>query len=196
MSSVTSLDLSAASLRRLNWCHRFVLPANFMLHENLRSSHLPRDTDDVQRDFDADIAGGRLRCRIEFTTAGFNPSYVRPELFIIYVTSSFLACGACRCLFTHQSFPMAKKFGDTDLETREQVMDRFVLRPQIQRCPSCGYCAKDASVSDPRFESVMAQKAYRDHLANRRYLFVAASFICAALLHSAIDYLSNDQTQL
>ena len=65
-------------------------------------------------------------------------------------------------------------------------MQRSTMRAWIQRCPSCGYSARDASQFDDRFRPVMAGATYRSQVTDTHYPELASTFICSALLAEAV----------
>lgn len=97
-----------------------------------------------------------------------------------------VVCGACGLVFTHHALSSTNAFGSPDLDTRPPEMQRSTMPAWIQRCPSCGYCSRDAAKIDDRFRPVIDGSAYHSQLADARYPELASTFICAAMLAEAI----------
>ena len=54
-------------------------------------------------------------------------------------------CAACGETSEHMLISSTSSFGSMDLDTRPPPLARDTLAQEIQRCPSCGYCAPDIS---------------------------------------------------
>lgn len=83
-------------------------------------------------------------------------------------------------------------FGSPDLDTRPPEMKRSTIFAWVQRCPDCGYCASDVSVSRPGVDAVVNSPDYKDQLNNPTYPELANSFLCKAILDRASLSLSEE----
>ena len=54
-------------------------------------------------------------------------------------------CAACGETSEHMLISSTSSFGSMDLDTMPPPLARDTLAQEIQRCPSCGYCAPDIS---------------------------------------------------
>ncbi len=97
-----------------------------------------------------------------------------------------VTCGACGHVFSHPVLSSTNAFGSPDLDTRPPEMQRSTMQTWIQRCPSCGYSARDTSQIDDRVRPVMDGTAYRSQLTDTKYPELASTFICSALLAEAV----------
>jgi hypothetical protein len=64
-------------------------------------------------------------------------------------------------------------------------MKRSTMRAWVQRCPSCGYCSRDASKFDHQQRSALDGSGYRSQLGDSRYPELASTFICTGMLAEA-----------
>jgi hypothetical protein len=96
-----------------------------------------------------------------------------------------VVCGACGRVFTHHALASTTSFGSPDLDTRPSEMQRSTMHAWIQRCPSCGYCSRDASKVDDKVRAVLDSSEYRSQLADTRYPELASSFVCSGMLADA-----------
>ena len=96
-----------------------------------------------------------------------------------------MACGNCGHVFTHHTLASTYAFGSPDLDTRPPELQRSTMHAWIQRCPSCGYCARDVAEFDNRLRPVIDGAGYRSQLADARYPELSSTFICAAMLAEA-----------
>jgi len=94
------------------------------------------------------------------------------------VTSEFTGIGSTNTFF-----------GSEDLDTRPPEMMRSTMHTWVRRCPHCGYCAPDISLSVPETESIVKSKEYTDQLKDFEYPELANSFLCEAMICAATgDY--------
>lgn len=98
-----------------------------------------------------------------------------------------VVCGACGRVFTHHALASTNSFGSPDLDTRPPEMQRSTMHAWIQRCPSCGYCSRDASEFQDSLRAVLDSSEYRSQLADTRYPELASSFICSGMLADASE---------
>lgn len=54
-------------------------------------------------------------------------------------------CAVCGLTSEHMLISSTSSFGAMDLDTRPPPLARDTLAQEIQRCPTCGYCAPDIS---------------------------------------------------
>ncbi len=64
-------------------------------------------------------------------------------------------------------------------------MRRSTLHVWVQRCPSCGYCSRDASKFEDRQRSTLDAPEYRSQLGDPRYPELASTYICTGMLDEA-----------
>ncbi len=67
--------------------------------------------------------------------------------------------------------------GSLDLDTRPPEMERSTIFTWVQRCPECGYCASDVSITRPRAQAVVNGEEYKDQLNDPTYPELANSFL-------------------
>lgn len=72
--------------------------------------------------------------------------------------------------------------GSPDLDTRPPKSKRKTIFAWVQRCPKCGYCAYDISITRPEAQAVIIGQEYKDQLNDPAYPTLAASFLCKAIL--------------
>ncbi len=96
-----------------------------------------------------------------------------------------VVCGCCGRAFSHQTLASTNASGSPDLDTRPPEMRRSTMDAWVQRCPSCGYCAQDASKFDDRFRAVVNSSEYRAQLADTRLPELAGTFVCMGMLADA-----------
>lgn len=102
-----------------------------------------------------------------------------------------VTCGSCGNTFTHQELASCYTAGLSDLDTRPCEMKRSTMRSWIQCCPTCNYCADDASKFDERCREILMGDAYRNEMHSRGDKEKLSSlFTCAAMLYKA----SGDRT--
>ena len=94
-------------------------------------------------------------------------------------------CGACGRVFTYHALSSTNFFGSPDLDTRPPEMHRSTMHAWVQRCPSCGYCSRDASNFNSKFRAVLDSSEYRSQLNDTRYPELASTFICTGMLAEA-----------
>ena len=97
-------------------------------------------------------------------------------------------CSLCRTETEYTGIGSTNAFGSPDLDTRPPEMQRSTIFAWVQRCPECGYCASDVSVTRPRAQAVVIGQAYKDQLNDPTYPELATSFLCKAML----DWESKD----
>ncbi len=97
-----------------------------------------------------------------------------------------VTCGACRFVFKHHVLASTNTFGSCDLDTRPPEMQRSTMSTWIQRCPSCGYSARDITQFNAGMAPVLHGPEYQAHLTDPRYPDLANHFLCAAMLMQAV----------
>lgn len=100
--------------------------------------------------------------------------------------SETVVCGACGRAFRHDAVGSTNCFGACDLDTRPPEMARSTLHTHVQRCPSCGYCAADATVFDERYRPVIASEDYQKQLHAAECPELASAFGCAGMLSESV----------
>jgi len=82
--------------------------------------------------------------------------------------------------------------GSPDLDTRPPEMKRSTIFAWVQRCPDCGYCSSDLSVSRPGADAAVNSPDYKDQLNNPAYPELANSFLCKAIVDRESFNLSEE----
>ena len=95
--------------------------------------------------------------------------------------SESTTCGACGRVFSHKRLTSTNSSGSPDLDLRPPEMHRSTMASWVQRCPTCGYCAKDVSKFDEKLSSLLEGASYQFQLAHTDYPELAATFICAGM---------------
>lgn len=97
-----------------------------------------------------------------------------------------LTCFICGKESSHTIIGSTNAFGSSDLDSRPPEMMRFTIEYQVQRCPSCGYCAPYLSEKIENKSTIMGiieRDVYQNQLHRSDYPKVANSFLCMALIH-------------
>lgn len=98
-------------------------------------------------------------------------------------SAELVHCGVCGKRSEQMIISSTSSFGAMDLDTRPAPLARFNLPHEIQRCPSCGYCARSIEVGDPSISNLIESETYRTTL--EREPPVLGSFLCAAIVAEA-----------
>jgi hypothetical protein len=96
-------------------------------------------------------------------------------------------CAICGHDGTYTVIMSTSSFGAPDLDLRPPEIARSNLHYQIQRCPSCGYCAPDISTAEVVASKVIQREPYRHQLEAPELPELANSFLCSAMVHDAAD---------
>ncbi len=96
-----------------------------------------------------------------------------------------IECGACGEPVRHDAVRSTTAVGLQDLDTRPPPEARYTLRTQVQRCPSCGYCAENIRHFDENLRETLHRPKYRSQLESARHPELARSFLCAGMLAEA-----------
>ena len=91
-------------------------------------------------------------------------------------------CSVCGVQNEFTGIGSTNAFGSSDLDGRPPEMHRSTMFAWVQRCPDCGYCASDLSISHPKAQEVMGREEYRDQMNDPAYPELANSFLCKALV--------------
>jgi hypothetical protein len=101
------------------------------------------------------------------------------------------SCAVCGTESQYLGIGGANAFGSADLDSRPAEMQRSAIVAWVQRCPNCGYCAKDVSKSRPGADVVIGREDYRVQLNDPTCSTLANSFLCKAILDREVgDYAS------
>jgi hypothetical protein len=93
-------------------------------------------------------------------------------------------CSVCEMTSKQPNLNSTNAFGPPDLDTRPAEPMRATLKVG-QRCPSCGYCARDLEDKSPSASRVVNHPAYRRQLENRINPELVNTFICRAIIARA-----------
>jgi GTP pyrophosphokinase len=77
-------------------------------------------------------------------------------------------------------------FGPPDLDLRPSEPARSSIFAWVQRCAFCGYCAPSIGVARPGASHVVDTPEYGGQLVDAEYPPLANSFLCSALIFSAV----------
>ena len=100
---------------------------------------------------------------------------------ILPIEETCAICGAATSFYVLGS---TNTMGPPDLDMRPAPMARWTLAEQIQRCPECGYCAKDISVACDAARQVVHNEAYQAELSRADYPELTRRYLCASLILS------------
>jgi hypothetical protein len=75
-------------------------------------------------------------------------------------------------------------FGSPDLDTRMAGRARETLVHGVQRCPGCGYCARDLAVLLPGAQTGVIEEDYREQLDDPVLPDKSCEFLCLARLQA------------
>lgn len=89
-------------------------------------------------------------------------------------------------MFKHVGIASTNAFGSCDLDTRPPEMERSTLRSQVQRCPSCGFCAVEVKDFDQRYSAILESEAYQKQLIAPECPELALTFLCAGMLAEGV----------
>jgi hypothetical protein len=93
-------------------------------------------------------------------------------------------CAVCGTTSQHSELGSTNTMGPPDLDLRPAPMARWTLAQQIQRCPECGYCARDISVDSGSAREVARNEAYLALLKREDHPEVTRQYLCASLILS------------
>lgn len=93
-----------------------------------------------------------------------------------------MECAVCGSKTEYTIITSTSSFGSPDLDTRPPKMQRSTIFAWVQRCPKCGYCAKDVSKATPQAKLVVSSPEYANQLTDSKYPDLANSFLCKALI--------------
>ncbi|MFT5453387.1 MAG: hypothetical protein ACI9N9_002894 [Enterobacterales bacterium] len=88
-----------------------------------------------------------------------------------------LECFFCGTISEHQDVGSTNCFGSCDLDTRPAEMERSTICYWIQRCPQCGYCAKDISEGVSHNKSIIQSAEYQKIVHKKSISKLASSFL-------------------
>ena len=95
-------------------------------------------------------------------------------------------CSLCGARSEQRLVGALQTLGLPDLDTRPAEMARSALPFGVQRCPSCGYCARDISLEYPEADRVIRTPAYEKILRKRSVTEKARQFLGWAAIQEAI----------
>ncbi|GAG60973.1 unnamed protein product [marine sediment metagenome] len=75
-----------------------------------------------------------------------------------------IICAICKNKSTYEMTSSFNAFGSCDLDTRPPEMQRSTMQYWTQRCPDCGYCAIDISVSEENMVEIVKSSKYQNQL--------------------------------
>lgn len=94
-------------------------------------------------------------------------------------------CCLCGARSEQRLVGAMQTLGLPDLDTRPAEIARSALPFGVQRCPTCGYCARDISLEYPQAEQLVHSPAYEKILHRRNITEKAREFLAWALIQEA-----------
>jgi hypothetical protein len=94
-------------------------------------------------------------------------------------------CSLCGTRSKQRLIGSIQTLGLPDLDTRPAELARSALPFGVQRCPACGYCARDISLEYPEAERVVRSPAYEKILRKRTVSEKARQFLAWASIQEA-----------
>jgi len=91
-------------------------------------------------------------------------------------------CAVCGATSQQAELGSTSIFGKPDLDGRPAELARSTIDMWVERCPSCGYCAKDLSEAEEGASEVVQTARYRSQLDDEEYPQLANSFLCLSLI--------------
>lgn len=96
-----------------------------------------------------------------------------------------LKCAVCGVTSTHCLIEDMPRVGTPDLDTRPPSPERFTIDLWVQRCPACGYCARDIATALPGASEMVKNEEYCRQLQSPEYPKLADSFLCLSFIYEA-----------
>ena len=93
-----------------------------------------------------------------------------------------IICAICKNKSTYEMTSSFNAFGSCDLDTRPPEMQRSTMQYWTQRCPDCGYCAIDISVSEENMVEIVKSSKYQNQLKDKSFPKLANTFLCSSLI--------------
>jgi hypothetical protein len=81
-------------------------------------------------------------------------------------------------LSSHIGISSTNAFGSADLDTRPPEMQRSTISSWVQKCPECGYCAREIDKAPAMAGGVVASPGYQNQLHCPDYPELANAFVC------------------
>lgn len=94
-------------------------------------------------------------------------------------------CAVCGAESEHHVIGSTNSLGPSDLDMRPAPMARWNLAEEIQRCPECGYCARDISQATKSAKKVISTEAYQTQLQQGSLSEIPRYYLCAASILAA-----------
>ena len=94
-------------------------------------------------------------------------------------------CAVCGTLSRKAELTSTSSFGPPDLDLRPQGPARWALEFEVQRCDTCGYCARSIGQAPPDARALVESVVYREVLQRSKLPKLARSLFCAALVNEA-----------
>lgn len=92
-------------------------------------------------------------------------------------------CAVCGTLSRKAELTSTSSFGPPDLDLRPQGPARWALEFSVQRCKTCGYCARTIGQAPPDARALVESHVYREVLQRSKLPRLARSLFCAALVN-------------
>lgn len=96
-----------------------------------------------------------------------------------------LTCAVCGHTDLHTVLASTSAVGSPDLDSRPPPLERVALPMQIQRCPSCGYCARDVTHASPAATAAVERPEYQRQLQDATSPSLANMFLCESMILEA-----------
>lgn len=93
-----------------------------------------------------------------------------------------IMCSICSKESEYKVLVSTNSFGSPDLDTRFPEMKRSTMFAWVNRCPHCGYCSADISVSSAEDRTVVDSEEYQIQLRDDSFCEMANTFLCKAMI--------------
>lgn len=98
------------------------------------------------------------------------------------IAHNTVVCAVCGMSSSHMGIASTNYLGSADLDTRPPEMARSTMWSWVQRCPGCGYCARQIAEAPPVAGEIVSSQAYQDQLRSPGQPELANSFVCAGMI--------------
>ena len=96
-----------------------------------------------------------------------------------------IICANCKNKSTYEMTRSTNAFGSCDLDTRPPEMQRSTMQYWTQRCPDCGYCSTDISVSEGNMIEIVKSSEYQKQLKDKSFPKLANTFLCSSMIQES-----------
>jgi hypothetical protein len=100
-------------------------------------------------------------------------------------------CAICGELSRVAELTSTSVFGPPDLDLRPMGPARWALEMSVQRCRSCGYCARSLGKAPPGAAAVVESPVYQGVRQDSKLPRLARDYFCRALVAEASGYIEG-----